>query len=201
MNLEKLLAKARKPQPFLLVLSAPSGGGKSTVCDLLLKRLPWMRRCVTATTRAPRGRERDGRDYHFLSEEEFARRVSEKGFYEHARVHGNRYGTPKKEVEEALAKGRNLALVIDVQGGAAVKRRRKDSVLVFLAPPSMAVLKRRLEGRGTDSPESVARRLKEADAECAAGLKYDYLIINDDLETTVEALAQVCQAARHRLAR
>jgi guanylate kinase len=199
MSLKKLLKRARTPAPFLLVLSAPSGGGKTTACDLLLKRLPWLRRCVTATTRPPRKGEKDGRDYWFLSEDAFKRRVAEGGFFEYAQVHGNYYGTPAREVEAALKKGQSLVLVIDVQGGAAVKGRRKDSVLVFLAPPSMAELKRRLAKRGTDSPSVMRRRLREAARECAAGLQYDFLILNDDLDETVEALAQVCFSARHRL--
>ena len=199
MSLKKILNRARTPSPFLLVLSAPSGGGKTTACELLLKKLPWMKRCVTATTRPPRKGERDGRDYWFLSEAEFKRRVALGGFFEYAQVHGNYYGTPAREVEAALNRGQSLVLVIDVQGGAAVKGRRKDSVLVFLAPPSMAELKRRLARRGTDSPAAMRRRLREAARECAAGLRYDYLIINDDLDETVEALAQVCFGARHRL--
>jgi guanylate kinase len=199
MSLKRLIRRARRPAPFLLVLSAPSGGGKTTACGLLLKRLPWLRRCVTATTRPPRKGERNGRDYWFLSEDAFKRRVAEGGFFEYAQVHGNYYGTPAREVEAALKRGQSLVLVIDVQGGAAVKGRRKDSVLAFLAPPSMAELKRRLARRGTDSPAAMRRRLREAARECAAGEQYDYLIINDDLDETVEALAQVCFAARHRL--
>jgi guanylate kinase len=201
MSLQTLLKRARKPRPFLLVLSAPSGGGKTTACDLLLKRLPWLKRCVTATTRPPRGGEKNGRDYWFLSEPEFKQRVAEGGFFEYAQVHGNYYGTPRKEVEAALKKGQSLVLVIDVQGGAAVKGKRSDSVLVFLAPPSMKELKRRLLGRGEDSDAVMRRRLREAARECEAGLQYDYLIINDDLKETVEDLAQVCLATRLRLVR
>ncbi len=198
MSLARLLKKA-PPRPFLLVLSAPSGGGKTTACGLLLKRLPWLSRCVTATTRPPRPGERHGRDYWFLNEAEFRARVAEGGFFEYAQVHGHYYGTPAREVREALRKGRSLVLVLDVQGGAAVKGRHPDSVLVFLAPPSMAELRRRLLRRGTDAPADLRRRLREASRECEAGLGYDYLIINDELDETVEALAQVCQAARLRL--
>lgn len=200
MSLAALLKKA-PPTPFLLVLSAPSGGGKTTACGLLLKRLPWLTRCVTATTRAPRPGERNGHDYWFLSEAQFKRRVAQGGFFEYAQVHGNYYGTPAREVRQALRRGSSLVLVIDVQGGAAVKGRLKDSVLVFLAPPSMAELKRRLARRGTDAPADMRRRLREASRECEAGARYDFLIINDDLDDTVEALAQVCFATRHRLVR
>ena len=200
MSLQKLLKKARKPSPFLLVLSAPSGGGKTTVCNRLLQRLPWLKRAVTATTRKPRAGEQDGRDYWFLTQAQFKNRVAEGGFFEYAQVHGNYYGTPSKEVEASLRKGQSLVLVIDVQGGAEVKGRRPDSLMVFLVPPSMGELKRRLFARGTDEPDVMRRRLREAARECDAGLGYEYLIINDDLDETVEALAQVCLGARHRRA-
>ena len=200
MSLQTLLKRARKPAPFLLVLSAPSGGGKTTVCDRLLKRTPWMKRCITATTRKPRPGEKHGQDYWFLSEAEFKHRIAEGGFFEYAQVHGNYYGTPRKEVEAALKKGQSLALVIDVQGGAAVKGQRPDSVLVFLVPPSMAELKKRLFKRATDEPAVLKRRLKEAARECAAGSHYDYLVINDDLDLAVSRVEQICEAARRRLA-
>ncbi|HTB34394.1 MAG TPA: guanylate kinase [bacterium] len=199
MSLKALLQRARKPAPFLLVLSAPSGGGKTTVCEHLLGRLPWLKRCITATTRSPRPGEKHGRDYWFLSQAEFKHRIAEGGFFEYAQVHGNYYGTPRREVEAALKRGQSLALVIDVQGGAAVKGQRPDSVLVFLVPPSMAELKKRLYKRATDAPEVLQRRLKEAARECAAGSHYDYLVVNDDLETAVDRVEQICEAARRRL--
>lgn len=199
MSLARLLRLGRRPSPFLLVLSAPSGGGKTTVALRVLRRLKWMRRCVTATTRAPRPGERQGRDYRFLAPEEFARRAAAGGFYEHARVHGHDYGTPAREVEAALARGRSLLLVIDVQGGAAVKARRPDSVLVFLAPPSLSELRSRLRKRATDSPSDLRRRLRGAARECAAGERYDYLVINDDLDSAVEAVSEICRASRRRL--
>ena len=199
MSLQSLLKRARKPAPFLLVLSAPSGGGKTTVCDELLKRLPWMKRCVTATTRKPRPGEKHGKDYWFLSDAEFKRRIANGGFFEYAQVHGNYYGTPRKEVEAALHKGQSLALVIDVQGGAAVKGQRPESVLVFLVPPSMQELKRRLYKRATDAREVMQRRLREADREIAAGTRYDYLVVNDDLALAVGRVEQICEAARRRL--
>src|SRR4051812_2955163 len=116
--------KLPKARPFLLVLSSPSGGGKTTVCAEVLKLHPDLKRCVTVTTRAPRGGEKHGRDYLFVSLAEFKRRVKKRDFYEYARVHGNYYGTPKGAVESSLKKGQSLVLVIDVQGGATVKKRR-----------------------------------------------------------------------------
>ncbi len=197
--LAELVARARKPRPFLLVLSAPSGGGKTTVCDRLLKEEPWLKRCVTATTRAPRKGEKHGRDYFFLTPAEFERRMDRGGFFEYAQVHGNYYGTPRKEIEQALRKGQSLVLVIDVQGGAAVKGQNSDSVLVFLVPPSMTALSARLRARGTDTPEVIRQRLREASRELRAGKHYDYLIVNDDLSQAVRQLRAVVQAERSRL--
>jgi guanylate kinase len=196
----ELAKKASKPKPFLMVLSAPSGGGKTTVCHAVLKRLPWLKRCVTATTRAPRKGEKQGRDYWFLSQAEFKRRAKMGGFYEWARVHGNYYGTPRKEVRQAMRQGRSLVLVIDVQGGAQVKRKDPKSLLVFLLPPSILALEKRLKGRGKDSAAVVARRLKDARGELKASKNYDYLVLNDKLSHAVGQVAEIAKAARWRQA-
>jgi guanylate kinase len=188
----------QKPKPFLLVLSAPSGGGKTTICKRLLRRNAWLERCVTATTRAPRRGEKDGKDYHFLSQGEFRARVKKGGFYEWARVHGNLYGTPRREAEAALRRGKSLVLVIDVQGGAQVKRKDKESVLVFLQPPSLEVLRRRLKGRGKDSAEAVERRMREARKELRAARHYDFQVLNDRLDHAVEHVEEIARAMRWR---
>lgn len=193
-----LVSQAAKPKPFLLVLSSPSGGGKTTVCAKVLKKLDWLDRCVTATTRSPRPGEKHGRDYHFLSREVFARRVKQGGFYEWATVHGNFYGTPRKELEAALKKGRSQVLVIDVQGAHSVRLRNKDAVLVFLLPPSFGVLEARLKSRGKDHKDEVARRLAEARREMKAAKDYDYLVLNDRLDVAVERVAEIARAARWR---
>jgi guanylate kinase len=196
--LNSLAKAARRPRPFLMVLSAPSGGGKTTVCSRLLRRLPWLKRCVTATTRPPRKGEKDGRDYFFLSREEFKARVRSRGFYEWAHVHGNLYGTPRREVEEALKRGQSLILVIDVQGGAQVKKKSGDAVLVFLLPPSFQALKKRLEGRGKDAPAVVRRRLEGAKKELRSAKHYDYLVLNDRLDHAVDHVEEIARAARWR---
>ena len=196
--MDRLAKFARKPRPFLMVLSAPSGGGKTTVCQRLLKRQPWLKRCITATTRAPRKGEKNGRDYFFYSREEFQARLRMKGFYEWAQVHGNLYGTPRWEIQEALKKGKSLILVIDVQGGAQVKKKNPEAVLVFLLPPSMKALEKRLKGRGQDAPAVVARRLKAAKKEVASAKRYDYLVLNDRLDHAVEHVEEIARASRWR---
>lgn len=193
-----LVKKAKAPKPFLMVLSAPSGGGKTTVCNRVIRRLSWLKRCVTATTRPPRPGERHGRDYWFLSVEEFKRRVKAKGFYEWAAVHGNYYGTPAREVEQALRKGQSLVLVIDVQGGAQVRKKCARAVLVFLLPPSLEALKRRLSHRGKDKAEVVARRLRGARRELMAAKHYDYIVLNDRLNHAVDHVSEIARAARWR---
>lgn len=197
--LNSLVKAARKPRPFLMVLSAPSGGGKTTVCRRVLARLPWLKRCVTATTRAPRKGEKHGRDYFFLSRDEFKKRIKARGFFEWAQVHGNLYGTPRREVEAALKKGQSLILVIDVQGGAQVKKKNSESVLVFLLPPSFKALEKRLHGRGQDSAAVVARRLKDAKKEVHAAERYDYLVLNDRLDHAVEHVEEIARAIRWRV--
>jgi guanylate kinase len=128
----------------------------------------------------------------------FKRRVMQGGFYEWARVHGNFYGTPKAEVARALRRGQSLVLVIDVQGGAQVKRKDKNAVLVFLLPPSLTVLRRRLKGRGSESPQNLALRLKDARKELKASKHYDYLVLNDRLSDAVSHVEEIARASRWR---
>jgi guanylate kinase len=187
------LPKAQR-RPFLMVLSAPSGGGKTTVCQAVLQRLPYLQRCVTATTRLPRKGERNGVDYHFLSRAEFEKRLKAGGFYEHAEVHGNLYGTPRAEVEQSLKKGRSLILVIDVQGAAQVRRKQKDVVTVFLLPPSIKELERRLTGRGTDDVAVLRRRLVNAKGELEHAVDYQYWVVNDRLDQAVDEVAAIVVA-------
>ncbi|MBN2507513.1 MAG: guanylate kinase [Verrucomicrobia bacterium] len=178
--------------PLLLILSAPSGGGKTTLGQRLLQTCPGLERAVTCTTRTPRPGERDGVDYHFLSPAVFGRQVRAGQFLEHATVHGHRYGTREREVTDRLARGCDVLLIIDVQGAAAVRARaaahpalRNALVTVFLTPPSFAALEQRLRGRGTDPERAIQRRLRTARAELERWRDFDYLILSaspdDDL--------------------
>lgn len=191
---------APAPAARFLVISGPSGAGKSTIIQALLARTPGLVRCLSCTTRAPRGQERDGVDYFFLAPEEFARRVAADAFLEHATVFGKHsYGTPRSFVEEQLAAGRSVVKDMDVQGAAQIRRSFPAAVLVFVAPSSRAEIERRLRGRATDSDEVIARRLAEADAELARWRDYDFLVINDDLERAVGDLAAVLRASGLRI--
>jgi guanylate kinase len=173
--------------PRLLVLSGPSGVGKTTVGDGLLRNARFAR-AVTATTRAPREGEVDGRDYLFLSETEFRDGISTGRFLEHAKVHGNLYGTPRDQVEAVQDRGRICLLIIDVQGAASLRADGVEALYVFLAPPSWEVLETRLRGRESDDEATIRRRLENARAELARQDEYDAVVINDDLEA---AIAQI----------
>ncbi len=195
-----------KRRALLLVVSAPSGAGKTTLCNRLLAGNPGMTRSVTCTTRAPRGAERDGSEYHFLSAEEFNRRVTEGLFLEHAVVHGNQYGTLRSAVEEALTVGRDVLLVIDVQGAASVRQAARSQggllgrayVDIFIVPPSLNALRDRLEKRGEDAPDVIERRLVNAGKELERGQEFQYRVVNDDLESAYSELQAIVQAEHQR---
>lgn len=163
--------------------------GKGTLVALLRERIPGLGLTVSATTREPRAGEVDGTSYHFLSDEEFERRVQAGEFLEWAWVHGHRYGTLRSEVDALNAEGRSVVLEIDVQGGLSVRSVHPEAVLVFVEPPSMEELERRLRGRGTEDEESVARRLANAREELACAVRYDVRVVNDDLDRAVAEVA------------
>lgn len=194
--------------PVLLLVSAPSGGGKTTVCRLLLERVPGLVRVTTCTTRPPRPGERDGVDYHFLTPAEFERQVAAGAFLEHALVYGHRYGTRRAEVLEGLARGQDVLLNVDVQGAAHLRavaardpRLRAALVTVFLAPPSMETLAERLRRRGQDPPEVIERRLAEARREIAAWPEFDYLVVSGTIEEDLHRVRAILEAERLRTIR
>jgi guanylate kinase len=181
---------------ILLVISSPSGAGKTTLAHRLAEqeRLSFS---VSYTTRAPRAGEQDGVDYKFVTEDEFSRMVERHEFAEWAVVHGSRYGTAIHTVNRALEDGNDYLFDIDYQGGAQIRRQwPQESVLVFILPPSMAELERRLRRRATDAPEAIARRLVTATRELEHFAEYDYLVVNDNLDTALKELSSIYVAAR-----
>ena len=180
----------------LVVISSPSGGGKTTICQRILNKHKDYIRSVSATTRKRRKGERHGKDYLFLTEEEFKKRIKKREFVEWAWVHGNRYGTLKKFVTKTK-KGRKVVLfVLDVQGGMALKKKYPQSVLIFLLPPSMEELKRRLTKRGTERTQEMKKRLKTALKEMNFWSKYDYVVINKNLSQTVKSVEKIIDSER-----
>ncbi len=187
---------------LLLVLSAPSGAGKTTLAHRLLKELPNAIFSVSCTTRRPRGKEQDGVDYHFLDVATFQEKIERGEFVEWAEVHGHFYGSPQSVVEEARARRGIAVFDIDVQGGQAIKRKHPDAILVFVLPPSMEELERRLRDRKTDSDETIRRRMLAARSEIERGIaSYDYIVVNDDFERAFQELRSVVVAERCRRGR
>jgi len=173
----------------MVVISGPSGSGKSTICKKLLLD-PRVVFSVSATTRKMRPGEVDGRDYHFIAVDEFKRRVKNGEFIEHAEVFGNMYGTLRAPMETALAEGKMSLLEIDVQGALQLKALGEPGVYVFIAPPDFEELRRRLKNRGTESPEVLERRLHKAEDEYRERVKYDYVVVNDDLDRAVREVRE-----------
>jgi guanylate kinase len=179
------------PAGRLFVITGPSGVGKGTLIRRLLERMPELALSVSATTRSPRPGERDGVDYHFKSDEEFDRLAREGELLEHAVYSGNRYGTPRSEVEPRLAAGESVVLEIEVQGARQIREAMPEAVQVFIAPPSPEALRERLKGRGTDSQEAIERRLAAAKDELAARSEFGFVIVNDDLDRATDELVRL----------
>jgi len=193
---------------LLILISAPSGGGKTTLCNGLLAARPDVRRAITCTTRAPRGNEQDGVDYYFLDRAAFQRRVRAGEFLEHATVFGHRYGTLKSEVLDKLRLGKDVLLAVDVQGAATLRRQaqadgqlKQALVTVFLTPPSLGILEQRLRHRGTDAPAVIQRRLKVARQEIMRWKAFDYLLISTSVPEDLRRLLAVVEAEKMRAAR
>src|SRR5215208_172872 len=178
----------------VFVITGPSGVGKGTLIRMLRDRVPELALSTSATTRSPREGEEDGRDYHFLTREEFARRADRNEFLEHAAYSGNRYGTLRSEVERRLAAGQSVVLEIEVQGARQVRAAMPEAVLVFIAPPDPAALRERLEGRGTDDPDAIEERLRTAELELDAQQEFQHVVCNDDLERAAEELVGIVRS-------
>jgi guanylate kinase len=196
-------------RPLLLVVSAPSGAGKTTLCERLLAEFDSIHYSVSCTTRAPREGEVDGRDYYFLSASEFEERVAQREFLEYANVHGAMYGTLERYITDGFARGKDVLMDIDVQGAAQIRKAvsaseathplRKAYVDVFIAPPSLDVLRNRLLARGKDGGAVIERRMAEAEHELAHWQEYEYLIVNDRIDAAYDALRAIVLAERHRI--
>jgi guanylate kinase len=184
---------------LLFVVSAPSGTGKTTIVERLVQVVPNLRMSRSYTSRPSRPGECDGKDYNFITRERFDDMVRADAFLEWADVFGNRYGTSAADTERELASGRDLVLVIDVQGARQVRSRRPDVIGVFMLPPSFEVLEHRLRGRSQDTEDAIHRRLATARAEVAAVTEYDYVVVNDELDACVDRLRAIVLAERARL--
>ncbi len=191
--------------PLLIVISAPSGGGKTTLCQGLLAARPGITRAVTCTTRPPRPGETDGVDYYFLDAASFLKRVQAGNFLEHATVYGHSYGTLKAEVLGKLRAGQDVLLSVDVQGAATIRQRAQEDpelkralVTVFLTPPSAAVLEERLRRRGTDSPATIQKRLSVARQEVAQWRHFDYLILSRSQQEDLQRMLAILDAEKMR---
>ena len=191
---------ASDKRPLVLVISGPSGVGKDTVVNRLKESIPAAHFAITATTRPPRPGEREGVDYHFLSEAEYDRLLAEDGFLERASVYSSRYGVPKDEVTSAVEKGRDVIVRVDVQGAATIKKLIPDAVLVFIAPPSAEELERRLRDRSTDDGPDLLLRIETAVAEIAQRDSFDYVIVNANgrLEEAVSGVVDIFASEKRR---
>lgn len=183
-------------RPLICIISAPSGSGKSTLVNELLKLVPDLDFSISYTTRAPRGSEQNGKQYHFVSREEFEQMIRNDEFLEHANVFGNYYGTARRFLEEAKEKKHDLLLDIDVQGAEQMKRKLPEAVSIFVLPPDRKTLESRLRKRSEDTEEVIARRLVTASREIGNYDKYDYILINDDLEESIERLQSIVLSER-----
>lgn len=186
---------------FPIILSAPSGAGKTSVAKEIFQRFSYLRFAVSLTTRPRRKGEEDGADYRFVSEKEFEQARDGGELAEWAVVHGHLYGTPRAEIERALGDGYHVLLDVDVQGGEVLMRAYPDAVSIFLLPPSHAAMEARLRGRGTERPAAIDGRLAEAMREIESVSHYEYVIVNRELEKTIEVFAHIIHAEEHRRVR
>ncbi len=192
----------QKSRGLLIVVSGPSGAGKDTVCSKVVEDMKDTKISVSMTSRDPRGKEIDGIDYYFISKEEFEKRISNNEFLEYAIVHNNQYyGTPKGKIEEDLNSGKNVILVIDIQGALKVKELVKEALFIFIMPPSMEELKDRLIKRNTESKKKILERFKTAYNEINEFTKYNYVVVNDRVEKAVDKVKSIITAEKCRVDR
>ncbi len=189
-----------KNNGLLLVISGPAGAGKGSVASELVKDEN-IRLSISATTRAPRGKEENGREYYFYERGQFEKMITENGFIEYAQYLENYYGTPKKPVDDWRKEGKDVILEIEVQGCGIVKKSVPDCISIFIMPPSMEILEKRLRGRGTETEENVQKRMKRAKEELALAENYDYVVVNDVLEDCVENVRAIITAEKLRTQR
>lgn len=192
---------AKISRGMLIVVSSPSGGGKGTLIDRVLKTVPGLAFSISYTTRAPRGSEQNGREYFFVDEPEFRAMIDRGEFLEWADVYGHLYGTSSLQVASERAEGRDIILEIDVQGAESIRHKVPDAISIFILPPSFELLRNRLVARATDSAADLERRLKGAPAEVAQYEHFDYVILNDDINRASQQLAAVIYAERARITR
>ncbi|HAN40325.1 MAG TPA: guanylate kinase [Candidatus Cloacimonetes bacterium] len=190
-----------KQPNFLIILSAPSGGGKSTIVNRIRELYPKVEYSISYTTRQPRGEEENGVHYHFVSEAEFMERKQQGDFLEHAQVFGNWYGTSISYIQSQLQSGKHVIMDIDVQGAHQIGSTAVPCVRIFILPPSLEVLESRLRARGTDSPREIQKRLSEARAELKRLPEYQYLVINDELENAVQDVLNIIKAEENKMCR
>ncbi len=186
---------------LLIVLSGPSGAGKGTICSRLRAEMPNLTYSVSMTTRQPRVGEVEGVNYFFRDKEEFEELLKEDAFLEYAKVYDNYYGTPKKHVMDLLDQGKSVLLEIDIQGAMQVKERYSDAIFIYIVPPSLTELSARLRGRATDSEEVIDKRLSLACSELALAHRYDYIVVNDDLDEATEKTASILRAESCKISR
>jgi guanylate kinase len=196
-----IVASKETTRGVLFVVSSPSGGGKGTLIQRVLKEVPNLSYSISYTTRAPRNGEVEGREYFFVTPEDFEHRIAAGEFLEWAHVHGKLYGTSRHQVSHEIFEGRDIILEVDVQGAASVRELVSDSVSIFILPPSVETLRQRLMARGTDSPEELDLRLKHAPEELRHYKSFDYVIINDEVEKAATQLRCIVQAERARRSR
>lgn len=186
-----------KRKGILIIVSGFSGAGKGTLVKKLIEEYDGYALSISATTRQPRTGEEDGREYFFLQKEQFERKIAENGLIEYATYCDNYYGTPREYVEKQLADGKDVILEIEIQGALKVKKQYDDALLLFVMPPSAAELRRRLVGRGTETEEVIAKRMRRAAEEAEGIEEYEYIVVNDDLNTCVRQLHEIITAAHN----